>query len=388
MNGAPRESAMSVAAPSAEPLPPFRLAEGAAVVRLGDRMAVFSERGQMLFALNDSAAFLGSLLREGSSFQGLVDGIVERGFDPGSAAATVRSFLLRWSEAGLVVADLPSPAAEPALVQHIRVGGRAVRLAYDAALAARVAPTFDHLRSEAVDPCANYANYRLWTESNLAFVSRNGPASIVTPRQAAPVLKASLTEVVLAATGEQIALHAACLARGGRTMLLSGSPEAGKTTLALTLAAAGFDYQGDDIALFGRDGTVSGIPFAPAVKADAWNLIGTLRPDLWTTMVHERLDGKRVRYLPPPGRAKTDPLPLGWLIRLDRRDDGPANLSPLHPADALADIIAGAYSAARSLSVPLLEALVRAMAGARLHTLRYARAEDAAEALRALCGDG
>lgn len=385
MHGALPASATSVASPSAGLLPPFRLAEGTAIVQLGDRTAAFSEREQTLFALNDSAALLGSMLRGGCSFEGLVNGIVERGFDPAQAAATVHSFLLHWSQSGLAVADPPSPATEPALVQHIRVGDRSMRLAYDAALAARVAPTFDHLRAECAGPCTDYS---LWTEVGLAFVGRNGPAAIVTPRQAAPVLKASLTEAVLAATGEQIALHAACVTRGGRALLLSGPPGAGKTTLALALATTGFDYQGDDIAILRRDGTVSGVPFAPAVKAGAWGLVGAFRPDLCTTMVHERLDGKRVRYLPPPGGAKTQPLPLGWLIRLDRGGDGPASLAPLHPADALADLIAGAYSAARTLSVPLLEALVGAMTGARLNTLRYARADDAAKTLRLLCGDG
>lgn len=385
MHRAPPAPAPSVAATKPDTLPRFRLAAGATIVRLGNRVAVFSEREQTLFALNENATLLGSLLRDGSSFQALVAALVERGFDPGNTAATVRLFLLRWSQAGLAVADAPCGPAEPALVQHIRVGELSVRLTYDAALAARVAPTFAHLRSDEAKPCADYS---LWADSGFAFIGRDGSASIVTPRQAAPVLKASLTEAVLGTTREQIALHAACLATGGRTLLLSGPSGAGKTTLALTLAAAGFDYQGDDIALFARDGTASGIPFAPAVKTGAWSLVGALRSDLWTTEAHERLDEKRVRYPPPPAGARSEPLPLGWLIRLDRRDDGPASLSPLEPADALADLIAGAYSAAGTLSVPLLEALVAAMAGASMHTLRYARGEDAAATLRLLCGDG
>ncbi|WOH56115.1 MULTISPECIES: hypothetical protein [Bradyrhizobium] len=42
-------------------------------------------------------------------------------------------------------------------------------------------------------------------------------------------------------------------------LLLCGQPGAGKSTLALELVDAGFQYAGDDVALIGADGTICGI---------------------------------------------------------------------------------------------------------------------------------
>jgi hypothetical protein len=61
-------------------------------------------------------------------------------------------------------------------------------------------------------------------------------------------------------------LHAGCLAREGRAVVIAGTAGAGKSTLALSLARAGLDYLGDDM-LFLRhsDDTVRVLGFADAI---------------------------------------------------------------------------------------------------------------------------
>jgi ABC-type iron transport system FetAB ATPase subunit len=78
----------------------------------------------------------------------------------------------------------------------------------------------------------------------------------------------------------RFALHAGCLARDGRAVLLAGTTGAGKSTLALALAAHGLDYLSDDLVFLRpeQDGSMQAIGFADAVGVTAGTveLIGEL----------------------------------------------------------------------------------------------------------------
>ena len=61
-------------------------------------------------------------------------------------------------------------------------------------------------------------------------------------------------------------LHAACLARDGRAVVIAGTAGAGKSTLALGLARAGLDYLGDDMVFLRDEGdTVRALGFSDAI---------------------------------------------------------------------------------------------------------------------------
>jgi len=65
----------------------------------------------------------------------------------------------------------------------------------------------------------------------------------------------------------RFALHAACLSRDGRAVLIAGASGAGKTTLALALALAGLDFLSDDLVFLQPrgNGPVRVLGFADAV---------------------------------------------------------------------------------------------------------------------------
>jgi hypothetical protein len=106
-----------------------------------------------------------------------------------------------------------------------------------------------------------------------------------------------LIQRVVPATPHLLALHAAALQRGGRTWLLSGLSGAGKTTLSLALAQAGWGFGSDEIVLLGRDQDLRALPLPPCVKADSFRLIETWFPELRSAPEHERY-GYIVKYLP------------------------------------------------------------------------------------------
>jgi hypothetical protein len=70
-------------------------------------------------------------------------------------------------------------------------------------------------------------------------------------------------------------LHAACLRRHGRRLLLAGAKGTGKTTLSLLLVAAGFEFEGDENVLIEEAGVVAR-PRACRVKETSLALLGSL----------------------------------------------------------------------------------------------------------------
>jgi hypothetical protein len=106
-----------------------------------------------------------------------------------------------------------------------------------------------------------------------------------------------LIQRVVPATPHLLTLHAAALQRGGRTWLLTGLSGAGKTTLSLALAQAGWGFGSDEIVLLGPDKALRALPLPPCVKADSFRLIETWFPELRSAPEHERY-GHIVKYLP------------------------------------------------------------------------------------------
>lgn len=102
-------------------------------------------------------------------------------------------------------------------------------------------------------------------------------------------------------------VHAAALARHDRGALIVGGPHAGKTTLAMALAAQGLEYYSDDVA--------------PLSRID-----GTLHPFRRAAGVRLAGGGRRYRLpaRPAAGRRGADPpppCPLGWVFFLATRSN-------------------------------------------------------------------
>ena len=93
-----------------------------------------------------------------------------------------------------------------------------------------------------------------------------------------PLLTLALME--LARARELQPLHAACLARDGNGVVVTGPSGSGKSTVALALLAAGYDYVSEDLVFLRTDGDdviACGFPDELGLTEDAGSLFPALR---------------------------------------------------------------------------------------------------------------
>jgi hypothetical protein len=156
-------------------------------------------------------------------------------------------------------------------------------------------------------------------------------------RSIAAEVERLLVQRVVPATPHLLTLHAAALQRDDRVWLLVGLSRAGKTTLSLALARAGWHFGSDEIVLLGRNQDLRALPLPPCIKADSFPLIESWFPELRTAPEHERY-GHIVKYLP----MRSTPIPgtPGFVVFLRFDARGPNEIQPLDRFSALERLLA------------------------------------------------
>lgn len=358
----------------------FRLSGRASFLHVGDRKALFFEPSQQIFELNEAAALLVHRLAEApASFQQLQSLLTKRGMCRASATQHVSEFLSTWSQHGWLKILVGQAGGKTVFTQKIALAGLGVVIRYRNRTASDlIAPTFDHLASNKVSPSITYDV--AVTQDRAFIAASDAEGMIVAPSEAAPALKAALTDDVLANAGDRVVLHAALLVRNARGLLLCGGPGVGKTTLTLALLDAGFDYGADDIVLMNARGRVEGAPFAPALKSGSWKLLKkSLAPVV--PAEHRRLDGRLVRYVPPSRLAPKRPCPIATIAVLRRGKDCAATIAPAEPLAVLRELLSGAFTPSRRLSARQLATMLDAISRASSVRFEFSRLDEAVTAL-------
>lgn len=351
---------------------------------IGDLPLIVSQSRRAVYELNQIAGYIGCRLEDGVALLQLAQDIADRGVS--HASATLESVLADWCHSGLVRATVMPPLSTPVLVQSVALGGRAITLYYhDDALARQVAPLFAHLDSQE-GASLSAIRYDLWRHDNLCLFSRDaGDAAVLQPSQAATLVKARVIQDIIDDLRWTLALHAGCVSRGGKAMLLTGPPGAGKTTLISWLIGSGFAYHGDDISMMGPDGLVVGLPFLPTVKSGAWPMMAARYPGQLHPLIHWRPDGRRVRYLSVPPPAGQGALPVGWIVKLRRTKGAPARLIEQPSATLVQHLLSEAASSSGEADRAAIDTLIRAVSQAGTWEMEYEDLDEAAALLGGLC---
>jgi hypothetical protein len=195
-----------------------------------------------------------------------------------------------------------------------------------------------------------------------------------------PLLFMLLFAFTCHALPERLLFHSAVLVHGGRAVLFPAETGAGKTTLTAALAAHGYGYFSDEIAIIDPETVrVSPLPLPMSVKPGSVPLLAPYYPRLEASPRHHRRDGKRVRYLLPP--ADTLPRPgrsaeiHGVVFIRHQRDSAPA-LRRLDRVDAL-QRLAATGSSDRELRENDVCAMIDIVEKGHCYELVYSRLEPA-----------
>lgn len=362
----------------------LRPSDGASFFLLGDRSVVFCERTQKIYELNQTAAYIWCRLEEHAPLEAISSELARSGIEPDLARRHVRNALRNWLKLGLIEAghDFDPDAVAFARDLNLRIADFDITIRVTSERLGRLFGVFDHLAVPAHESPHSLA---MIEADGLVHVFHN-KVSVMCCDEAelVPSIKAYVTELLVKASPPNIVFHAACLIRRDRAILISGRPGAGKTTLALRLAQAGFSFAADDIVLIAPDGRVTGVPFAPAVKSGAWDTVAEFRPDVVDAATHRRTDGKRVRYLAPARIAPYASYPVDTIIFLKRALDV-TELHPLDPLKAMRKVMEASYATGGKLSLAGCRTLNRMLAGARSFELTASTLNKTAAAIAQLC---
>jgi len=132
-------------------------------------------------------------------------------------------------------------------------------------------------------------------------------------------------------------VHAACVALGGRGVLLCGNSGAGKSSLAYACARRGWTYVSDDSSSIIRtrsDAAIAGNPHYIRLRPSAARLF----PELARHPLSRRIDGEmaiELATLELPGIITAPQSPVDHVVFLNRQASGPATVSRFSGEKAL-----------------------------------------------------
>lgn len=203
------------------------------------------------------------------------------------------------------------------------------------------------------------------------------------------LLIADLAFELLRADDSLFCLHGAAVAFGGRLILFPDDHHAGKSTLTAVLGQRGHVVFSDDVlpVAVGADGRIEGIAngILPRIRLPVPDDLGQGFRD-WASD-NPGPANSQYKYLQVPRLAQQGArLPIGAIVRLERRAGAATMLQPLSQGEAFESVIGRNFARDRH-SAHILTAFGALAGQARLHRLGYASAEAAADLLASTFGE-
>jgi hypothetical protein len=307
------------------------------LLTLDDDVVVFSEEAQCLFGLNASAAYVVRELQHGIASEVIagrfasegiansedsvrwvgttIEALRAHGLVLGSTAAplvTPNSQAEDQRHAALAASMPPyTPVKSPIERWYGLLGTRALIRFALSEQASWVDAAIGHLKaSENEKPTVTLDIHAENSTDNevVSHIYRDGkPTGKATAlNRIGPMVKGALWQSAVNAHDFFFNLHAGVVERNGECILLPAAAGSGKSSLTAALVHRGYQYFSDEVALI-EPGSfrVCPVPLALCTKSTGWDIIASYYPEVLSLPIHERMDGKLVRYLASPARSSS-----------------------------------------------------------------------------------
>jgi hypothetical protein len=204
-----------------------------------------------------------------------------------------------------------------------------------------------------------------------------------------PRLKTQLLQTAVQRHSYLLEIHAGVISNGEKCLLLPAAPGSGKTTLTAGLAAAGFQYFSDEIAILEEpDLEVRPVPISLSIKSGALECLTPLFPQLRESAKHTREDVETVTYLNPPEASLSygpnSTCPVGWIVFPQYSEGGTTELRAMGKAEALTRLMKEVLAVGTSLDKRLVRKLVLWIQGVECYELPNSSLSDAIQLITAL----
>ena len=382
-------------------------APGATLHIIGDEALLLHASRQKLIALNAPAAYLWTCVEDGSPVEAVArDYAAAFARSPRQAAREIAGLASVWRHHGFLASSAneppppiegpparPAAPAEPVMARfHCRLLDLPFELRFDAEGAADlVRPLLAHLACDegpadvAVEIATTGGGFTIGVDGRQI-------EACVAPSELAPQVKGAILVEAVNRHGFAACFHAASLRREGGLLLLPGVSGSGKTCLSLALTRAGFAYHSDETALLEPGSLrVRAAPLALCVKEAAWDLVGPDHPELAGLPAHDRIDGKVVKYLPPPTTPGDPALdrawPVRWIVFPTYSAGTATTLAPIGGAEALRRLLQDCNAWRLDLTAESVERLIAWIEAARCYVLSFSAQAEAVDLISRACRD-
>jgi hypothetical protein len=196
-------------------------------------------------------------------------------------------------------------------------------------------------------------------------------------------LERAINAAAVDAVGVRYALvHAGAVAHRGAGCLLPAPSGRGKTTLVAALAAAGFAYFSDEVAVLDpSSGALLPFPKPLGIKAGGRRVLRRAYPALAREIPRRRIDGRGLWLLPPPPSAPPPcPVPVRAIVLPRYVPRGRTGLVRVSPSEAFAEALPQ-LAGSEEHATRNLRALVAAIRGAACYRLTVGRLDSAVRLL-------
>jgi hypothetical protein len=218
--------------------------------------------------------------------------------------------------------------------------GQTVRIAAPDAALELIDCIIGHLKQTSPGPVLDNPAISISIEpagAEFAISGAGDPKAFSGPRQLAAEVEKRIVQELIPRVRHLFAIHAALLEFRDATVLFPGQSGAGKTTLSTSLAAEGWNYLTDEMALFEQSLTWQGLPFRPCIKAESYNLVEPMHPSLHDAIEHDRF-GRRVKFLPIAVRCGG--VPVSTVVFPEYSAQAEGSLHILAPLEGLQRLLA------------------------------------------------